>query len=53
MLSKLHSNEREKNKEPVLNMEKTTPYKRKGRKLKFSSHKDETSSEESIKHHSK
>ena len=32
-------------------MPKTTPYKCKGRKLEFSSHKAETSSEESVKHH--
>ena len=33
LLSKLNSNKKEKNKEPELNMERTTPYKRKGRKL--------------------
>ena len=32
-------------------MPKTTHYKRNVRKLEFSSHKDETSGEESIKHH--
>ena len=32
-------------------MPKTTPYKRKGRKLEFSSHGVETSNEESLKHH--
>ena len=35
MLSKLHSNEKEKNKELELNIAKTTPYKRKGMKLEF------------------
>ena len=35
ILSKLQSNEREKNKEPELNMEKFTPYKYNGRKLEF------------------
>ena len=34
-------------------MTKTAPYKRKGRKLEFSSHKPDTSSEESAKHHIK
>ena len=32
-------------------MPKTTPYKCKGKKLDFSSHRVETSSEESFKHH--
>ena len=32
-------------------MPKNTPYKFKGRKLEFSSHKAETSSEESVKYH--
>ena len=43
LLSKIHSNERDKNKEPELNMEKTTPYKCKGRKLEFSKHETEYS----------
>ena len=34
-------------------MPKNTPYKRKWRNLEFSSHKTETSSEESVKHHSR
>ena len=50
MLSKLHSNEKEKNKEPELNITKTTPYKCKGRKLEFSKHEVESCSEESTKH---
>ena len=53
LLSKIHSNEKYKRKEPELNMAKTTPYKRKGRKLEFSSHGAKTSSEESIKHDTK
>ena len=53
MLSKLHSDEMEKHKDPELNMEKTTPYKRKGMKLKFSEHENECSSEESTKHNRK
>ena len=53
MLDKIHNNEKEKNKESEHDLPKTTPYKRKGRNLKFSSHKPETSSEESVKHHSR
>ena len=53
MLSKLHNNEREKNKEPKLNMEKTAPYKRKGRKVEFSKHDTKYSSEESSKNNIK
>ena len=34
-------------------MPKTAPYKCKGRKMEFSSHKSDTSSEESVKHHRK
>ena len=45
MLSKLDSNEKEKNKELELNMAKPTPYKCKGRKLEFSKNKTESSSE--------
>ena len=44
---------KEKNKELELNIEKTTPYKRKGRKLEFSEHEDESSSEKSSKHNTK
>ena len=33
LLSKLHSNEKEKHKEPELNMEKPTSYKHKGGKM--------------------
>ena len=51
LLAKIHNDEKEKNKEPEHNMPKTTPYKRKERKLEFSSHGDKTSTEESIKHH--
>ena len=50
-LSKLHSNEKEKHKEPELNNEKTTPYKRKGRKLEFSIHEAKSSIGESSKHY--
>ena len=50
LLFKLHSNEREKNKEPKLNMEKNTPYKSKGGKLEFYKHETESSSEEYAKH---
>ena len=53
LLSKLHSNEKEKHKEPELNMEITTPYKCKGRKLEFPKHEVESSSEESTKHNTK
>ena len=48
----IHNNEKEKNKGYEHKPPKTTPYKCKGRKLDFSSHKLETSSEESAKHHS-
>ena len=50
MLTKLHINENENNKEPKLNMERTPPYKGKLRKLEFSKHETESSSEESAKH---
>ena len=50
MLSKLHSNEEEKNKGPKLNLTTTAPYKRKVRNLEFSNHEIEYSSEESAKH---
>ena len=49
MLSKIHSNEKEKNKEPELSIAETAPYKGKGRKLEFSKHETRSSSEESIK----
>ena len=41
------------NEESEQEMPKTTPYKRKGRKMELSSHKLDTSSEESVKHHIK
>ena len=44
LLAKIHNDEKEKNKEPEHNMPETTPYKRKGRKLEFSSCGTETSS---------
>ena len=52
LLAKIHNDEKEKNKGSEHIMPKNTPYKRKGRKLEFFSHKAETSSEESVKHHS-
>ena len=45
LIAKIQSNEKEKHKEPKLNMEKNTPYKRKGRKMEFSNHGAESSSE--------
>ena len=42
---------RGKNKEFEQEILKTSPYKHKGRKLELSSHKPETSSEESLEHH--
>ena len=45
LLTKIHNNEEEKNKRLELNMAITAPYKRKVRKLKFSNHKIESSSE--------
>ena len=53
MLAKIHNDEKEKNKEYEIELPTTAPYKRKGRKLEYSSHKIETSSEESVKHHRK
>ena len=53
MLAKIHNDEKEKNKESEQEIPKTTPYKRKGKKLEFSSHKPKNSSEESVKHHRK
>ena len=46
LLAKIHNDEKEKNKESKHIIPKTTPYKRNGRKLEFSSHKPETSKEE-------
>ena len=51
LLSKIHSDEKEKHKETGVNIEKTTSYKCKGRKVEFSSHEAEYSSEELAKHH--
>ena len=51
LLAKIHNDEKEKKKEREHNIPKTTPYKRKGNKLEFSSHMDDTSSEELSKHH--
>ena len=50
LLANIHNGEKKKSKEPEHNMPKTTPYKRKGRKMEFFSPKAETSNEESIKH---
>ena len=41
-VTKMHSNEQEKNKGPKLNMARTTPYKCKVRKLEFSNHETES-----------
>ena len=51
LLAKIHNDEKEKSKESEQEIPKNAPYKRKGRKLEFSSHKPETSSEELVKHH--
>ena len=48
-LTKIHSNEEEKNKGPKLNMERTAPYKSKVRKLGVSNHETESSSQELAK----
>ena len=54
MLAKLHNEEKDKNKESKHELPKISPYnKRKGRKLEFSNHKPDTSSEESVKHNKK
>ena len=53
MLEKIHNEEKDKNKESDHEIPKTAPSKRKGRKLEFSIHKPDTSSEESVKHHIK
>ena len=51
LLAKIHNLQKEKKKEREHNMPKIAPYKCNGRKLEFSSHRDETSSEEWVKHH--
>ena len=51
MLAKIHNDEKEKNKESKQEIPKKAPYKHKGRKLEFSSHGAESSSEESTKYH--
>ena len=53
MLAKIHNDEKEKNKESEQEIPKTAPYKRKGRKMEFSTHKPKTSSKESVKHNRK
>ena len=53
MLAKIHNDQKEKNKEFEQEILKIAPYKCKGRKLELSSHKPETSSEESLKRHRK
>ena len=53
ILAKIHNYEKEKNKESKHIMPKSAPYKHKGRKLEFFSHKVETFCEELVKHHSK
>ena len=50
MLTKLHSNEEEKNKGTILNMAINAPYKRKVIKLEFSKHEIESPSEGYPKH---
>ena len=51
MLARIHNEEKDKNKGFEQELPKTAPYnKRKGRKLEFSSHNSDTSSEESVKH---
>ena len=51
LLAKIHNDEKDKNKVYEHKMPKNTPYNCKGRKLEFSSHGVETSSEKSIKYH--
>ena len=54
MLAKLHNDENDKNKDYEQEIPKTAPYNKcKGIKLEFSSHKPDTSREESVKHHRK
>ena len=53
MLAKIHNNEKYKIKESEQEMPKNALYKCKGGKLEFSSHKPDTSSEESVKYHIK
>ena len=51
LLAKIHNEEKDKNKDFEHELPKTTPYNKcKGRKMEFSSHNPDTSSEESIKH---
>ena len=53
LLAKIHNDEKEKNRESEQEMPKGAPSKCKGRKLDFSGHKYDTSSDESVKHHMK
>ena len=53
MLAKVQNDVKEKNKKSEQEMPKNVPYKCKGRKMEFSSHKPDTSSEESVKNHRK
>ena len=54
MLAKIHNEEKDKNKDFEQELLKTLPYNtHKVRKLEFSSHNSDTSSEESVKHHRK
>ena len=53
LLAKIRNDEKQKNKEHEHNMLETTPYKHKVRKIEFLSHGDETSTEESVKNHTK
>ena len=54
MLAKLHNDENDKNKDYEQEIPKTALYNKcKGIKLEFSSHKPDTSREESVKHHRK
>ena len=54
LLAKIHNEEKDKNEDFDQELPKNAPYnKRKGRKLEFSRHNWDTSSEESVKHHRK
>ena len=54
LLEKIHNEEKDKNEDFDHELLKTTPYSKcKGRKLEFSRHNPNTSSEESVKHHRK
>ena len=53
LLPKIHNDDKGKSKEYEHEMPKTSPYKRKDRKIKFSIHKSNTSMEELVKHHRK